>query len=160
VLARSDAGALPPPQNGQVDLDDIVVRLARRLRAGGRVHVDLAGVSAAQVRGDPDQLTRAIANLADNAARHATSSVAFAVAEHDHTAVLTVTDDGPGIPREHHAAVFERFTRLDDARTSTTGGAGLGLAIARDLIVRHGGTLIIDPAFASGTRFVLTLPLT
>ena len=101
-----------------------------------------------------------IANLADNAARHATSTVAFALGEQDGSAVLTVTDDGPGIPPEHRDRVFERFTRLDDARTTGTGGAGLGLPIARQVVERHGGTLTIDADHEGGARLVITLRLT
>jgi len=82
------------------------------------------------------------------------------LAEHAHTAVLTVADDGPGIPQEHHQRVFERFTRLDDARSSNTGGTGLGLAITMDIVHRHHGTITIDADHQPGTRFVITLPTT
>jgi K+-sensing histidine kinase KdpD len=80
------------------------------------------------------------------------------LAEHDHTAVLTVADDGPGIPPEHHQRVFERFTRLDQARSTATGGAGLGLAIVLDIVRRHHGTIVIDPQHQPGARFIVTLP--
>ena len=76
------------------------------------------------------------------------------LAERDGDAVLTVADDGPGIPADERERVFQRFTRLDDAR-SADGGAGLGLAIARDIAERHGGTLTLD----DGSRFVLRLPV-
>jgi signal transduction histidine kinase len=154
-LARSDAGA-PTTRREPVDLDDIVLGDAGRLRAGGRVDVDITAVSAAQVHGDPDQLIRAIRNLIDNAARHARTTVTLTLTEHNHTAVLGVADDGPGIPTDQHERVFERFTRLDDARTTT--GSGLGLAIARDIIQRHHGTISIDPDHHPGTHLVITLP--
>jgi signal transduction histidine kinase len=101
-LARSDATAtasLAAKPSGPVDLDDIVAVHARDLRAGGKVQVDTSGVGAARVSGDATQLSRAVANLADNAARHATTTVTFALGEHDGSAVLSVSDDGPGIPR-------------------------------------------------------------
>jgi signal transduction histidine kinase len=158
-LARTDARAAPASARSRVDLDDIVLGLARRLRAGGRVSVDIAGVTAVQVAGHAGQLTRAVGNLADNAARHATSTVTLTLAERDHSAVLAVSDDGPGIPPEDQERIFDRFTRLDDARTAGTGGAGLGLAIARDIVERHGGTLVVDPDHHPGARFVVTLPL-
>jgi signal transduction histidine kinase len=158
-LARSDAGTIPPGDREPVDLDDLVMRLTRRLRADGRVAVDVSGVTAAQVHGDPDQLLRAIGNVLDNAARHAASVVTVALDEQDDRAVLSISDDGPGIPVEHHQWVFERFTRLDDARSTATGGAGLGLAIARDIVQHHGGTIAIDPEHHPGARFVVTLPL-
>jgi signal transduction histidine kinase len=157
-LARSDAGA-QPRRDGDVDLDDIVLREAGRMRAEG-VTVDTASVTAAQIRGDHAQLARAIRNLADNAGRHARTGVAFGLAEHDHSAVLTVTDDGPGIPVEEQRRVFERFTRLDEARSTADGGTGLGLAISRDIVERHGGRIAIDPSYAAGTRIVVVLPAT
>ena len=158
-LARTDAVSSPGPAGDRVDLDDIVLGLARRLRADRRIVVDIAGVSPVQVVGHRAQLTRAVGNLADNAARHATSTVTLTLGELDHRAVLTVSDDGSGIPPEDRERVFDRFTRLDHARSTTAGGAGLGLAIARDIAARHGGTLVIDPDHQPGARFVLTLPL-
>jgi signal transduction histidine kinase len=156
-LARSDAGAYSARRE-PVDLDDIVLRDAARLRAEGSVKVDVAAVSGAQVHGDPGQLARAVRNLTDNAARHARTTVTLALGEHDHTAVLSVADDGPGIPAEQRQHVFERFTRLDGARTAATGGAGLGLAITRDIVQRHHGTITIDPNHHPGSRLIVTLP--
>lgn len=155
-LASGDAGAL---RHQPVDLDDIVLRVAERLRADGRVDVDTIGVAAAQVLGDSGQLQRAVANLADNAARHAAGRVALSVAEKGDVAVVSVVDDGPGIPPGEEERVFDRFTRLDASRGGTAGGAGLGLAIAREAVVRHGGTLAVDPDHRPGARFVITLPL-
>ena len=73
--------------------------------------------------------------------------------------MLTVADDGPGIPEDQRERVFERFTRIDDARTRNAGGAGLGLAIAREIVERHRGTVAVDPQHEGGARFVVTLPL-
>jgi len=158
-LARSDAAPSDEPVGTDtVDLDDVVLRLARRHRADGRVTVDTSGVGAAQVVGDRAQLARAVGNVADNAVRYATTTVRFTLADSDGHAVLTITDDGPGIPAADRERVFERFTRLDDARSTSTGGAGLGLAIARDIVHRHQGTLTVDPTNVTGTRLVLTLP--
>jgi signal transduction histidine kinase len=154
-LARSDAGAFTT-RHEPVDLDDIVLRAAARLRADGRVKVDISAVSAAQVHGDPDQLGRTVRNLTENAARHADSTVTLTLTEQDHVAVLGVADDGPGIPADQRDRVFERFTRLDEARTA--GGTGLGLAITREIIQRHHGTITIDPGHHPGTRFVVTIP--
>jgi signal transduction histidine kinase len=157
-LARRDAGAMPQRVES-VDLDDLVLREAEWLRATGTVEVDLRAVSAAQVEGDRDQLTRAIHNLADNASRHARGTVTFTLAERDGTAVLTVRDDGAGIPADKGERVFERFTRLDDARNPSAGGSGLGLAITREIVEGHGGRITVDPACANGARFVVVLPL-
>ena len=157
-LARADGGQTSLEWE-RVDLDDIVFRETERLKAEGRILVDVSGVSGAQVRGDPRQLTRAIRNLCDNAGRHALGTVTVTLAEQDDTAVLTVADDGPGIPSDQVDFVFERFGRLDDSRTQATGGTGLGLAITREIIERHHGTVAIDPDHQTGACFVVTLPL-
>ena len=155
LLARGDAGA--PARAVPVDLDDVVDRVVRA-RADPRV--DAGDVRPVQVVGDPEQLERAVRNLLDNAVRHARDAVVLTLREQPSgTAVLTVTDDGPGIPPDDAGRVFERFTRLDDARSAGDGGAGLGLAIARDVAERHGGGLELDPTVPGGARFVLRLPV-
>lgn len=157
VLARSDEGTLALNRR-PVDLDDIVLAEAARLRGRAVVRVDASGVSAGQVLGDPTQLARVIRNLVDNAERHATSVVSLTVGEADGQVVVVVADDGPGIPPADRARVFDRFTRLDDARARRTGGYGLGLAIVRDVVGAHGGTVTIDDAAGGGARVVVALP--
>lgn len=155
-LARLDA-ATGPARREVIDLDDLVFGDARRLRADGRARIDTSAVAPARVCGDPDQLARAIRNVTDNAVRHAASLVTVGLVEQDSTVVLTVADDGPGIPSEQVERVFDRFTRLDDARTHRDhGGFGLGLAITKEIVERHGGSIVVDPG--SGARFVLRLP--
>jgi signal transduction histidine kinase len=156
LLARGDAGALDDVRTGPVDLDVVLERLVADRRSA-RPRIDTHGVAPVQLPGDEAQLGRALGNLLDNAVRHARGAVTLTLAEHDGTAVLTVADDGPGIPVEERERVFERFTRLDDAR-SADGGAGLGLAIAREIAERHGGSLALTDS-GSGARFVLRLPV-
>ena len=155
VLARADAGALDSGR-GPVDLDDLVLEEVRARRAIGAT-IDATAVSAAQVAGNADQLRRVVRNLIDNAVRHATSTVKIGLVERDGQAVLTVSDDGPGIPPERRAELFERFTRLDDARSGGGGRTGLGLAIAHDLVASHGGEIVVEGG--PGARFVVTLPI-
>ena len=155
-LARSD-DAPQEMRSERVDLDDIVFREARRLRERGRVTVDLREVSAIQTIGDADQLARATRNLVENAERHATTTVTITLTERDGRARLTVSDDGEGISVENRQLIFERFTRLDEARTRDAGGTGLGLAIVRDIVERHTGIIDIDEVAA--TQFVVELPL-
>jgi signal transduction histidine kinase len=156
VLAQSDTGSIPMRRK-PVDIDDLVLDEARPLRARGRVAVDLTSVSGGQVLGDPDHLRRVLRNLLDNAERHATSVVRVSVRENDTSVEVEVSDDGPGIPPEQRGAVFERFTRLDNARARSAGGTGLGLAIAREIVDKHGGTLRLSDNTA-GATFVVTLP--
>jgi signal transduction histidine kinase len=88
------------------------------------------------VAGAQQQLARALSNLADNAARHATTVVRISVSNDGDTARLVVDDDGPGIPPNDRERVFERFTRLDDSRARPDGGSGLGLAVVRSILTR------------------------
>jgi signal transduction histidine kinase len=157
TLARLDEGVLSL-HLGLVDLDDLALLHAERLRANGKVEVSVAGVSAARALGDEAHLTRVVANLADNAERHANHRVEFAVSRQDGAVRLTVTDDGPGIPASERQRVFERFVRLDSARTHQGTGAGLGLAIVRGIVQAHGGDVWVEDA-GPGTRFVVELPL-
>jgi signal transduction histidine kinase len=156
-LARSDAGELPT-RSEAVDLDEIVLRESMTIRARGRVEVDTGRVSGAQVTGDRDQLTRAVRNVLDNAERHAASRVTVSLGEIDHHAELTVTDDGPGIPEDQADRIFERFTRIDDARDRGHGGTGLGLAITHDIVVRHRGAISTARAPNGGAELVIRLP--
>jgi signal transduction histidine kinase len=158
LLARGDAGALDRASADPVDLDAVVEGEAAARRDPGRPRIDTRAVGPAQVRGSRRQLERAVGNLLDNAVRHGSGLVTVTVTEAGGSVVLGVADDGPGVPAGAEELVFERFTRLDDARAASDGGSGLGLAIARDVAVRHGGTLAVDAAHGPGARFVLTLP--
>lgn len=157
-LARADADR-GITQTRSVDLDDIVFREARRVIERGRVDVDLTGVSAAHVDGDPGQLARLVRNLLDNSERHATGRVSLSLEEAEGYAILKVTDDGPGIAPADETKVFQRFARLDEARSADTGGAGLGLSIAREVALSHGGELKLVPWQGAGATFELRIPL-
>ena len=155
-LAREEAADLPTTT---IDLDDVVLEEAVRARRHGR-EVQSDRVSAGRVRGSREQLTRVVRNLLDNAGRHATHAVRISLNTTD-VVTLIVEDDGPGIPPEHRAEVFERFTRLDEGRARDAGGLGLGLAMVRSITEQHGGTVEItdatDPAYP-GARVVVILP--
>jgi signal transduction histidine kinase len=153
LLARADEHHTEPPST-PVDLDDLLFAEAQRLRMATNLTVRTAAVSAGQVRGDEAALTRMIQNLAGNAARHARTTITFGLAESEGTVVLTVSDDGPGIPPADRERVFDRFVRLDNARTRDTGGAGLGLSIVAGIVTRHHGTIHIT----SPSTFEVHLP--
>lgn len=156
LLARSDEGCGQVAAR-QVDLDDLVLAEAARVRRGGRVAVDTSAVTAARVNGDPAALGRLVRNLADNAERHARTRVTLSLRAAQGQAYLEVLDDGDGIAAPDRERVFDRFTRLDAARSSDTGGAGLGLAIVREVARAHRGSVHIPDG--AGGRFVVTLPL-
>ncbi|PPS89289.1 sensor histidine kinase [Streptomyces sp. MH60] len=151
LLARLDAGERPA--EARVDL----AALAREA-AEGRTGVSVRGEGAVRVAGSRGQLGRVLANLLDNAQRHARAAVEVSVRRDGTTAVVAVADDGEGVPAADRERIFERFVRLDAARSRDDGGAGLGLAIARDVAVRHGGTLTVHDAPAGGALFELRLP--
>lgn len=159
LLARADEHTLRLRRQ-PVDLDDLVLDEARRLRTTTGLRIDTSAVSAGRVVGDPDGLQRMLRNLCDNAARHARSHVAFALAERaeDETVTLHIDDDGPGIPVTERERVRERFVRLDDARARDRGGVGLGLAIVSELVTAHRGSLTITDNAFGGTRIELVFP--
>jgi len=154
-LARSDADG-PALIRRPVDLDDLVLEEVDAAAIAG-VPIDVGGVSAAQLEGDSAQLRRVIRNVLDNAVRHARSGVVVTMGMNGDDVLLTVTDDGTGVPPEQHERIFERFTTLDDARTPGRHGSGLGLAIARSIVEAHGGTIAIDAAHTGGVRIVIRL---
>jgi len=156
TLERLDNGTLLR-HDDDVDLDELALTEGDRLRGRRRVDVSVRGVGGARVRGDEGQLRRMVANLADNAERHARRRVAFVVRQEGNFAVIEVVDDGPGVPPEMRERVFERFVRLDTARSHRDSGAGLGLAIVRQIARAHGGAVWVEDA-EPGARFVVRLP--
>jgi signal transduction histidine kinase len=158
MLARSDGGVTDVADAGSIDLAELAGAVVSRANGRSGVVVELAGVAAAPAVGRPGELQRAIGNLLDNAVRHAASTVRVMVSRNLDTVSVAVEDDGEGIPAADRDRVFERFARVDAARTAGDGGAGLGLSIAREIVVRHGGTLIVDATYENGARFVITLP--
>ena len=155
VLARLDEQA--PSQRGVVDLDDLALAEVSRLRAAG-LSVDGSAITAVQVTGDERLLGRIARNLADNAARHASSRIAVGVTRDGADAVLTVDDDGSGIPASERERVFERFVRLDEGRARDAGGSGLGLAIVAGVVRASRGTVTVAESPLGGARFTVRLP--
>ena len=160
LLARLDGQHL---RRKPIDLAAVCEWAAARY-ATARVPVRADAAGPCVVAGDQDALARLLVNLLDNAVRHAASQVSVSVREEDGWAVLTVTDDGPGIPPEDAERVFGRFARLDDARaragedSAGQEGAGLGLAIVRSTAEAHGGSVSLGDA-RPGLRAVVRLPV-
>ncbi|MEV7448630.1 sensor histidine kinase [Streptomyces nigra] len=150
LLARLDAGERPG--DARFDLGALA-----REHAEGRAGVTVTA-DEVPVAGSRAQVGRVLTNLLDNARRHARSAVTVGVRAEGEWALVAVADDGDGVPEADRERIFERFVRLDEARSRDDGGAGLGLAIARDVAVRHGGTLTVGRAPAGGALFELRLP--
>jgi len=140
-----------------VDLDDVVRDSADRIRRQTDVRVDTHAVSPVRIAGEAPALSRMVDNLLDNAARHAATAVTVSLGTEGTEAVLVVADDGPGVPAADRERVFDRFTRLDDARTRSAGGVGLGLAIVRAVAGAHGGDARVNGE-GPGARFVVRIP--
>lgn len=157
LLARADESSLKP-KGRALDLDDLALEEARRLRQTTRLRIDASDISAARTRGDRQQLQRVVRNLADNAARHATSTIRLGLREEDGRVIFEIDDDGPGVPPDRRLVIFERFARLDDARDRRRGGAGLGLAIVSEIVTAHGGSVTVGDAPLGGARFRVMLP--
>ncbi|HEV7213140.1 MAG TPA: HAMP domain-containing sensor histidine kinase [Blastococcus sp.] len=144
LLARADEGAMAL-HRVDVDLDDLLEDERQRLRNRPGLTVT-AAIGPARVVGDRSALARVIRNLIENAARHASGRVHLASGTADGWAWFEVTDDGPGVPEADRSRVFDRFVRLDDARSREEGGSGLGLAIVRELVRASGGRVALDDA--------------
>lgn len=143
--------------SGPVALDSLVKETVSEL-SGARLPVVLTEVEPATVTAGPLALKRALRNLVTNAATHG-GGARVALSVHGDNAELAIDDDGPGIPEALIPQVFEPFFRANPARTQTTKGAGLGLAIAREIIERFGGTIEIANRPEGGLRQVVRLRL-
>lgn len=155
LLARPEQ----PAAHSLVDLAGITRELVAEYRHQDHPVTLAAAPEQAPVRGDGLQLHRLLRNLLDNAVRHARTTVVLTVTDDGRTSTVTVHNDGTALSPDECELVFERFTRLDEARTRDAGGSGLGLAIARDIARRHHGTLTAHPTDPPpGTTFTLTAP--
>lgn len=156
LLARADERGLHPDRV-EVDLDDLLVAEAARVRATTGLRVSTR-ISARRVLGDRHQLAQMLRNLVDNAVLYADTEVGLSLYRDGADAVMEIANDGPGIPAADRSRVFDRFVRLDDSRERAHGGSGLGLAIVREIVLAHGGSVVVADSIA-GTRLVCTLPL-
>lgn len=111
------------------------------------------------VSGDPEKLARVFNNVLKNAAIYSTpnSEIVISAEENEESVIVAFTNHGKTVPKEKLASVFEKFYRMDEARTSNAGGAGLGLAIAKEIVTLHGGTIVADSDNDTVT-FTITLP--
>jgi signal transduction histidine kinase len=156
LLARNDASPIPLRLES-IDLRELVQHECNRDVPPGRRLESTVPRTPVVVTGDRDQLGRIITNLVDNALRHATSRVTIALTSGPAWVELVVSDDGSGIARPDRERIFDRFVRLDAHRASSHGGAGLGLAIVRQLAQAHGGSVHVADS-AIGSSFVVRLP--
>jgi two-component system sensor histidine kinase KdpD len=157
TVARIEDGALRLDVQ-PVEADWLVSQAVQVSRTGDRVRADLGGVQTIQC--DADQMVRVLTNLIDNARKYSPPDgpIFVTVAEAPSMISVSVRDEGPGIPKERRAEVFDRFRRLGEKPQKP--GAGLGLYITRSLVEAHGGTIRVDEAPGGGADFTFTIPQT
>ncbi|MBS1302909.1 ATP-binding protein [Loktanella sp. SALINAS62] len=144
-------GSAEAEQTVTLDLSALLTRLTDERGA------TLTTSGPVRVRGRPVALGRALGNLIDNALRYA-GSAAVAIDASAQLVTVTITDDGPGIAPDRLDAMFDPFVRGDDSRSADTGGAGLGLSIARNIILSHGGTVTLANRATGGLQVSVVLP--
>lgn len=162
MLARADAGKLEL-RSERLDLHRLAAETAaflQPLAAERGIRVAVAGTTA-WLQGDPDRLARVATNLINNAIHYnrPNGSVTASVAAAGADVVLTVADTGVGIAEADRHHIFERFYRVDKARSRESGGNGLGLAICKSIVEAHGGTIAVASELGKGTTFTVRLPL-
>ncbi|MFN2389403.1 MAG: sensor histidine kinase [Actinomycetota bacterium] len=158
LLARADEHALQL-HSLEIDVDDLMFEEVRRLKnRSTHLRIDTTGVGAARIRGDREDVSRVLRNLIENAERHAASTVRVGVRETEVDVIIEVDDDGDGIAPQHRVDIFERFTRLDEARDRGRGGTGLGLAIVAAVVAAHGGSVDVGEAPLGGAHFEVVFP--
>jgi two-component system sensor histidine kinase SenX3 len=158
-------GDEPLPELRPVELDTIIDEAIDRtqIKAGAKnIEVTGGGGSGHRVRGDEELLITALRNLIDNAVAYSPENTRVVVTTRvcdDDQVEINVTDQGIGIPGVDLERIFERFYRVDPARSRQTGGTGLGLAIVKHVTTKHGGEVTVWSKEGSGSTFTLRLPL-
>ena len=151
----------------QLDLAEVVaeaVDLVRDLASQSHISLVNRGLAGALVFGDRAQLMSAVTNLLDNAIAYTAIKnepgvVEYGLDRDDGHACISVADSGIGIPTRYEGRVFERFFRVDRARSRESGGTGLGLSIVRNVAVAHGGSVSVASKVGVGSTFIIRIPL-
>ena len=163
LLARSDADCEPVDLQ-DVDIADLLTELAQDVEVLAQekgLRFSLGPMDSLTVRGDRTKLRQLFLNILDNAIRYTPSggSISGSLISENGNAVASIVDSGIGIPAEHLPFIFDRFYRVDKARTYAEGGTGLGLAIASSIAKMHGGDIEVDSQVGAGTTIRVVLPL-
>jgi signal transduction histidine kinase len=163
LLARDDAGS-EPLNFQEVNVKDLFTELSSDLEALAQekgVAFNLGPMDNLSVRADRLRLRQLFLNILDNAIRYTPSggTVSSSLVRKNGSAFVSISDTGIGIPSEDLPFIFDRFYRVDKARSRADGGMGLGLAIASSIAKLHGGEIEVESQVGKGTTFYITLPL-
>jgi two-component system phosphate regulon sensor histidine kinase PhoR len=159
-IESPDYKLVTQPARASALLEDAIESLGGIVADAG-VKLESAGAPEAQVMADPDAMHQVFGNLIENSLKYAKSGKRIRAGARllDTEVEFTVQDFGPGIASEHLDRIFERFYRVDKARSRESGGTGLGLAIVKHIVQAHGGRLWAESELSSGATFHFTLPL-
>ena len=162
VLARVESGEhkLKLQPLAPSELVEEAAQYARERFVGSDFQVEVQNSALKMVAADRDSIFQVFTNLIDNASKYAEEGkrIEIGAADVEGAVQFFVRDFGPGIPSEHLGRLFERFYRVDKARSRESGGTGLGLAIAKHIVLAHGGTILAESELHHGSTFSFTLP--
>src|SRR6266516_944726 len=162
TLAEADAGQRTV-LSSEISLNELIDEVARSMRSIAETRqmlLETRLTDDVSVNGYPGRLRELVSVLLDNAVKYADAGgrVEVALRKEHRKAIIEVSNNGPGIPRDALPHVFDRFYRVDEARSRESGGTGLGLAIARHIVDAHGGTINIESSASGGTKVTVELP--
>ena len=146
-------------------LADVVQEVVQRLSlVAGQKHQEIKvhlSSDGCEIHADRAKLTQVVYNILDNAIKYSPQGglIRVRLIRSGRNAVLTIADNGPGIPKEDQAHIFDRFYRVDKARSRETGGTGLGLSIVHQFVLMHGGNVSVDSVEGTGTTFTIEMPM-
>ena len=167
VLARVESGENPihPTVVPAEKLVRDAVAAVRGIVRDAGAKLDIGTMDSINVMADADATTQVLSNLIENATKYGRATtgeparIEVSVEQKEAYAEFRIRDWGAGIASEHHERIFERFYRVDKARSRETGGTGLGLAIARHIVMQHGGNIWVESRLTQGSTFAFTLPV-
>jgi signal transduction histidine kinase len=162
LLAQADAGQLPMEME-PLELDQLILEISNEavILSKGKHILRLGRLDQVVVNGNPDRLKQLFLNLVSNAIKYTPEqgTITLSLTQEGNLACVSVTDTGMGIPEEDLKHIFDRFYRVDKARSRAAGGTGLGLSIAKWLAEAHGGKILVESQVNRGTTFTVVLPI-
>lgn len=145
-------------QNSFVDMNELIMSILNKFRNSKALIRYTTHDEVSAIQGREQALKRALTNIISNAFYYG-KTVAVTLESNNNKMEITVEDDGPGIPKDKREDVFKAFYRIEGSRNKETGGVGLGLSIAKDIIVSHGGTITLDKSSMGGLKVLIAIPL-